>query len=311
MFICRVCLTLEDNLYPIIPLYLKSFTDCTGILDIKSNDFLCPSCIAKLNEVQSFRSEALKSNEFLKSNNIHELINAEIKREPVDSSEIYSETEEMNTGVEMLEEEIIEWPYDEDIGVLKINMKPQVFNIQKEIVQEIPKEIEHKIDLHKSLRSIKAKIAWTEETKRFLIKNCPYCFYYSKNKIEMRDHIQEHLTKNGGVECDHCGKKFPSKLRLYEHLHKIFKGGYKRQKRISSGPLTTDNGIMIRKRLFSCDYCNYQFEEKLLLEKHVDHSHPNAESKFLCSVCGKTFSSQKKLTSHLQTHKTPKQNRVN
>lgn len=316
-------MTLEDNLFPISPTYLKPFVECTGISEIKPSDFLCPSCIRKLTEAHAFRSEALKSDEILK-NNLQELVNAEIKKEliddvvPVNSDEpknVYLETEEFHTGIEMLEEETLdeeyEWPYEGPTGVLEVLIKPKTSCFQERSDET---NIETEIDMAKSLRSIKAKMAWTEETKKFLIKNCPYCFYYSKNKIEMRDHIQEHLTRNGGVECDHCGKKWPSKLRLYEHLHKIFKGGYKRQKRLCTTGVVirTEDGTIIRRRMFTCDYCDVQFEEKILLEKHIRQNHPNAEAEhnFLCNTCGKTFPSQKKLRNHLQSHKEPRNNKV-
>lgn len=312
-------------MYPISPTYWKPFVECTGIAEIRSTDFLCPSCIRKLIEAQAFRSEALKSDEILK-NDLQELINAEIKKEPDDEEEsmddvqkleetegeMYLESEDLHAGIEMLEEETLdeEYSYEGPTGVLEVLIKPKISRFQEP--SDEMTFIETEIDLAKSLRSIKAKMAWTEETKKFLIKNCPYCFYYSKNKIEMRDHIQEHLTRNGGVECDHCGKKWPSKLRLYEHLHKIFKGGYKRQKRMSTGVVRTEDGTIIRRRMFNCDYCDFQFEEKILLEKHVQQYHPNAEAEhtFLCNTCGKTFPSQKKLKNHLQSHKEPKNNKV-
>lgn len=306
-------------MYPISPTYLKPFVECTGISEIKSSDFLCPSCIRKLTEAQAFRSEALKSDEILK-NDLQQLMNVEIKREPVEQADRLDDEvgkvdvlEEFHTGIEMLEEETLdeeyEWPYEGPTGVLEVTIKPK-HQFQVERLEE--PIVETEIDVAKSLRSIKAKMAWTEETKKFLIKNCPFCFYYSKNKIEMRDHIQEHLTKNGGVECDHCGKKWPSKLRLYEHLHKIFKGGYKRQKRYGTGVIKTDDGTIIKRRMFSCDYCEHQFEEKILLQKHIRQYHPNAEAEhnFLCNTCGKTFPSQKKLANHLHTHKEPKNNKV-
>ncbi|XP_063700535.1 zinc finger protein 888-like [Culicoides brevitarsis] len=303
MFICRVCLTLEDNLYPIIPSYSTQFTECTGIADLKNTDFLCPSCIRKLNDAQTFRSEALKSDEILK-NNLQDLINAEIKKEPEEEfieERLLDENllPEM-TNLEVLDDEVLDeelaMPFEGPSGVLEVTLKRKIVPPYENV--SIIEAVD--VNVAKSLRSIKAKMAWTEETKKFLIKNCPYCFYYNKNKVVMKDHIQEHLTKNGGVECDHCGKKWPSKLRLYEHLNKIYKGGYKRNKSLSNGA---------RRRMFACDFCDQQFDEKMLLEKHMQQIHPNVEHNFLCNTCGKTFASQKRLKNHTISHKNTGNNK--
>lgn len=132
MFTCRVCLTFEDNLFPISD-YLEEFFIVTGILAEKDG-LLCPSCIQHLNEAVTFRDKAIKADEILqKVTNVEEIL---VKQEP-DLEEIENDNEEKGEGGDILDETV-------------------------EVIKE---------------------------------RDCPYCFFNSTNRLELKKHINEHIGK--------------------------------------------------------------------------------------------------------------------
>lgn len=78
MFTCRVCLTFEDNLYPISD-YIEDFFQLTGIKPEKES-LLCPLCIRQLNDAIVFREKAIQADGVLQKAIKDELV----KEEPVE-----------------------------------------------------------------------------------------------------------------------------------------------------------------------------------------------------------------------------------
>ncbi|XP_020282597.1 zinc finger protein 271-like [Pseudomyrmex gracilis] len=124
---------------------------------------------------------------------------------------------------------------------------------------------------------------------------CQYC----ERQFQDGNHLATHQTtcakkiiqnkdKNGSNNklacklickhaCSECGKKFPTKQKMYRHkwIH--------------------------RKKTYSCEVCGLQFEKQSELDEHRLSAHPG-DSPFTCTECGKSFVSRQGLWEHGRTH---------
>lgn len=82
--------------------------------------------------------------------------------------------------------------------------------------------------------------------------------------------------------CTSCFKKYKTRGSLYKH-HRY------------------ECGV---EKLFACSQCNFRFNYKQTLERHILHRHlrPKGEpGSFICGRCGKRFQRQDGLTKHLKS----------
>lgn len=253
MFICCVCLTFDEILYPIIQEHVALFEECTSIRATKT-DFLCPKCLDRLKQAYDFRIEALKGYQELQKR----LLEAKdiVKDEPIETEVL--DIEDQNTVTDCLierqledmqgeidsesdhkrEEEIIEYVvYETEIVEETEALESQTEDYDSDHLvihdesEDIPENEEDFVDVEEeylienfedqhsekpqlsnensieatkthskqkqkgvpSLKSIRAKEAWTEDAKKFLIKHCPYCFFHDKSKAIMMTHVQKHI----------------------------------------------------------------------------------------------------------------------
>lgn len=250
MFICCVCLTFDELLYPIIQDHVTLFEECTSIR-ANQTDFLCPKCIERLKLAYEFRIEALngyqelqkrllEAKEIVKDEPIEtEILDIDDQRSVINESLIEREEEKQgeleNENDLKKEEAIIEYvvyeteniddseiletqneDYDSDHLVIHdesediLESVEDFVEVEEEyLIENFDDQYSEKLSFEKSvitsktqtkqktaplsLKSIRAKQAWTEDAKKFLIKHCPYCFFYDKSKAIMMTHVQEHI----------------------------------------------------------------------------------------------------------------------
>ena len=88
-------------------------------------------------------------------------------------------------------------------------------------------------------------------------------------------HRRKHLGKDGNIMCEHCGRKFISKVALKDHLFQ------------HTG-----------KREFVCSICGNSYSARLSLHRHLD-SHTG--KKYHCDVCGMEFTQAGSVRRHKAT----------
>lgn len=99
--------------------------------------------------------------------------------------------------------------------------------------------------------------------------------------------------RNGGIECDHCGRMFRTKQLIKEHLIRIFKGGYNRAP--PKRPAAKKNPS----RIYTCDICESQHISKDTLDEHYLVTHSNIPLSFVCTICLRSFDKRSTLKLHI------------
>jgi uncharacterized Zn-finger protein len=106
------------------------------------------------------------------------------------------------------------------------------------------------------------------------------------NKTCQLRHLEEHIrakhTKTAIINCEECGKKFFSPMGL----------NYHRKQHMD-------------KTKFYCYNCE-RFIHSNVYEKHVSKSNCVKSDSYRCTMCGKGFSAQSYLDSHMQIHSDQK-----
>lgn len=185
MFVCRVCLTFKDNLFPIQD-YVEQFFHITG-LQIERDALMCPACIRQLDEAYNFRQQALKADRFLKRRK--------------------AESQQQLSGLSVVKEE----PLDEIEFELRVDKSTSKLSNDrlKEASQEDNTDLfddsKDKGDYEifsacekreKGSRgsSKQRKRNYKRDTEN-AISGCPYCFFYVKDRKTLLQHINEHIGK--------------------------------------------------------------------------------------------------------------------
>lgn len=106
------------------------------------------------------------------------------------------------------------------------------------------------------------------------------------------------LAANGGVQCDHCGKKFTAKKTLKEHLLRVNRAKPRYNQVKSFKPEL--------KPTFLCPDCGIPYSSKQRLQHHVRHVHQKEESdderRFTCKYCNKKFKTKRVWRYHEMIH---------
>lgn len=268
MFVCRVCLTFEDNLFPISE-YDTAFHLITSLV-VERDALMCPTCIRKLNEAYTFREQALKADKTLRQLKA-EFEQQQIKEEPIDELEIDLKT------------------------LLDTKDCPSIASGSRDDPIE-PEEAEAEIEFALiSTERVNRQEATGSRLRRrgynrlraFEIKNCPYCFYYNKDKRLLLCHIQNHIRENGGLECDHCHRKFKHKRAVKEHLLRAY---------------ADPDNFRPHKSKLECRHCGLVALNRPELKQHMDSEHSGMENLFKCHICAKIFPKQANLQQHIKLH---------
>ncbi|KAK6174350.1 hypothetical protein SNE40_017645 [Patella caerulea] len=165
------------------------------------------------------------------------------------------------------------------------------------------------------------KIRMKEKTKALAIKaaneaiavtvtpdlKCTECDKQFTNRKAYIRHARRHSTKK--CQCDICGKSFSTLDSLCHHQRGLhgntkpysceecgqtfnFHHSYKLHKQKHSG-----------ERPYKCEHCNKSYLTSSHLKAHCTAVHNQGKkSKFVCTVCGKTFNYQNSLRTHQMIH---------
>jgi KRAB domain-containing zinc finger protein len=120
--------------------------------------------------------------------------------------------------------------------------------------------------------------------------NCLQCDYKSSILDLTKRHVERvHLNSNR-IICNTCNKDFPSKPKLIFHLAKDHND-------MSLCENVTDISTL-DPGPYQCEQCSYSSPNISRLKRHVRAIHLN-EKNYLCSDCGKCFSENKSLKTHV------------
>ena len=148
-----------------------------------------------------------------------------------------------------------------------------------------------KIELEFQINQIKEKEHETEEQLKDVSHDS------QNSQTVLKDSNEETDRK---VNCDHCGKSYPTMTNLKRHIKEIHKGLKATcnicNKKISSSALqqhimAIHNGLRL-----NCDECEKTVSDKRNLNRHVREIH--GVKSFECKECAEFFSSKRNLERH-------------
>jgi KRAB domain-containing zinc finger protein len=87
----------------------------------------------------------------------------------------------------------------------------------------------------------------------------------------------------GSFECDVCGKVFPGRFKIRQHVPNHAKFA-----------------------IYECNFCEKAFKLNTTLKIHITGQHLDVDKQFKCQICEKKLKNQKSLRAHLQTHNDTK-----
>ncbi|XP_046734300.1 zinc finger protein 600-like [Diprion similis] len=121
-----------------------------------------------------------------------------------------------------------------------------------------------------------------------IIYRCVMCHVTMRSKKSLKIHFNDtHAPKTKELQsCNECGKELSNLRALKAHI---------RLKHSSNN----------NKQGFRCRLCKHKFDSKESRKVHYEEHHLG-ESPFVCTDCGKGFSSKSGLYGHRQLHKTDK-----
>lgn len=150
-------------------------------------------------------------------------------------------------------------------------------------------KIEDSLELTAALASIKGETNFSFEAVNDVENNQKYylCKICEK-RFSRQTHVKRHMMTHSNIKpykCPQCDKSFSRSDHLQKH-----------------------SVMHLESRSYSCDLCpNRSFSRPESLRNHMKRhtAEPKAKN-FICSTCKRSFSSQKYLISHIQSHNTPK-----
>ncbi|CRK93151.1 CLUMA_CG006464, isoform A [Clunio marinus] len=317
---CRCCLrTLidENKFVKISKLIEQRFFDLTQIELIESKDFsskICLLCNNDLEVFSHFRKDLTDKQKFLyKTLNEKEPHQTEVDIFNENSFELKPNVDDFvacNTS-NLLEEEI---NFDNQIQI-KLEAEEIEKNISSDHCQiqnsysKTKKRAKNlkcsssnaKLQNTKSSSSDKSEKSKKEKCKLCNVKvrnlnshikavhsllndfKCDICSYVSCFKIEMENHMLNHIKHEPQLfYCEFCSKDFGKRHLLNRHIKLKH---------------------MQKERLHPCPTCNKSFFTISTLKKHIE-SHRDKDMP--CEFCGKLFSCMNNLRTHLYYHSEPK-----
>ena len=108
------------------------------------------------------------------------------------------------------------------------------------------------------------------------LPQCPVC---GGRYVSLQHHMLIHSTDNYKHVCSVCKKAFRVAGHLREHM-------------------LVHTGV----RPYTCQDCGGRYKTSTYLKRHIRALHTAYEKNYVCSICGKAFNQEKKLTSHMYTH---------
>lgn len=137
---------------------------------------------------------------------------------------------------------------------------------------------------------------------------CPDCSFVAKIRAKLRSHrLRMHLSSP--TKCDLCTKVFPNKRYMLRHRSShvapqhccdVCGKMYKIRKAMLEHRKTHDTAY--KKTKVKCEHCPKAFCNRYILECHVRDIHMGQKKSYLCSTCGKSFTTKHSLAEHTNAH---------
>ena len=162
------------------------------------------------------------------------------------------------------------------------------------------------------------------------VYKCKHCQDGFRTEAQFKIHVAEKNCQSQ-QQCNLCGKFYPSKTRLYEHIaymhkdwiqcdicekrvskrfiktHKEYHLGVRAfpcgvcgKRFITANGLRSHEKIHLKQRRFQCSICQVQFD--LLSQAKVHARIHTGEKACVCDVCGEAFSRASGLKRHMAQH---------
>ncbi|CAK1540410.1 unnamed protein product [Leptosia nina] len=277
---CRACLVENTELFLLDETTVSSF-NCLTSLDVKINDkfpqHICPECYSLLIKFLHFRDTCIFSDTVLKKGSIE--IKIEVKQEALDSN---SDENVSN--------------YDDCV----VTITPTKDNIA---LSEILKIEKNDVNPQK-----KRNLTRNQSTVKSQERNKKKCLSTIKPKIKTRKGKEVVVKSEAIYTCGLCPETFNAESIYKKHLEK-----HEEMKTCSICPSTfEDKYQMLAHRLKhlpnrekKCYICLKGFRKEIHLEFHYKKNHSNETNvSCKCNICGKTYSSPRRLRKHeLIVHK--------
>lgn len=138
---------------------------------------------------------------------------------------------------------------------------------------------------------------------------CVFCEKSFARNCNLKLHIRRYHDKSENTECPLCGKSFPSRGRLNEHLIQVHPA-QKHQCHICNKIVVSEKTLKKHLLLhtnsepFHCPECGKAFKFKRYVTLHM-RTHTGNWPTFVCKICNATISSEYR-TKHMQTHDVEK-----
>ncbi|GFN88133.1 gdnf-inducible Zinc finger protein 1 [Plakobranchus ocellatus] len=138
--------------------------------------------------------------------------------------------------------------------------------------------------------------------------HCSECSFVATKRSKLQAH-RLRVHEASPVKCDLCPKVFPSKRYMLrhrashtdpQHCCDICGKMYKIRKAMLEHRKTHDGAY--KKPKVTCELCSKTFCNRYILECHIKDIHMGQKKSFLCSTCGKSFTTRHSLTEHTNAH---------
>ena len=137
---------------------------------------------------------------------------------------------------------------------------------------------------------------------------CQECDLVAKSRNALADHVSKvHLSCP--TKCDICNKVFPNIRYMKrhrashvepQHCCDICGKMYKIKKAMLDHKKTHDKNYV--RPCFNCHLCSKNFCNRYILDCHIKAEHLGQKKSYLCSVCGKSFTTRHSLAEHSNAH---------
>ncbi|CRL07559.1 CLUMA_CG020524, isoform A [Clunio marinus] len=127
------------------------------------------------------------------------------------------------------------------------------------------------------------------------LNNAPYSCEVCQKKFIDWSLLEKHQKIHEGLfdfTCKYCDKRFVLRKVYNQHLRKVHKA-------------TKEEIAVMKNSDLTCIECNKVFKTSHSMKEHKAWEHGTVD-KFICDICGKSFMSRIKLTSHQKYHQEEK-----
>ncbi|XP_023226573.1 zinc finger protein 850-like [Centruroides sculpturatus] len=137
--------------------------------------------------------------------------------------------------------------------------------------------------------------------------SCYLCCEYFHNKIDLKNHIENHsvVVKQKEFKCDKCDIKFTLKKNLLRHVaahnsEKSFICKYCGKQFLTLASQKKHERIHEGKKSYRCIYCTLIFSCNNDLIEHIQNHHKDFY--YPCKICSKYFDNEHSLSEHMEQH---------